>query len=132
MATDVDYLDIGAGDRAYGLYGYIDDFAVFSGALAQAQIQSLASGAAPDTISGPPPSGADFRVSSVSIDPSTRAITLTWASQPGRSYAVQRSADLRSWETVQSGVVSAGTSTVITAPPPAAGTVKPFYRVVIP
>ena len=132
LATDVDYLDIGAGDRAYGLYGYIDDFAVFSGALAQAQIQSLASGAAPDTISGPPPPGADFRVSSVSINPSTRAITLTWASQPGRSYAVQRSADLRSWETVQSGVVSAGTSTVFTAPPPAAGTVKLFYRVVIP
>ena len=128
LVADVDFLNIGSGDQAYGLRGYIDDFAVFSGALTQSQLQQLAAGATPPSVVVTPP-GDTFRVTTFSVNPLTRAVTLNWNSQAGVVYAVEQSADLKSWQLVQGGITGTGATTSVTTPPPPAGTKLMFYRV---
>lgn len=62
--------------------------------------------------------------------PASRMLTLTWASNPGKTYVVERSADLSAWATAAVSLPSGGTITSWTtsAPIPAAET-RWFYRV---
>lgn len=75
------------------------------------------------------PPGTGFRVTSFSVDPTTHAVTLSWTSQAGGIYAVEQSADLRTWQLVQGNIVGTGTTTTVTTPPPPAGTRFLFYRI---
>lgn len=77
--------------------------------------------------SAPPPAG--FRISTVTRNAETGAVTLTWESEPGAVYSVQASDSASSWTEVQGNIPSAGASTTFTESSPPAGA-RRFYRVV--
>jgi CubicO group peptidase (beta-lactamase class C family) len=68
-----------------------------------------------------------LKILSVSFNPRAGGYTVTWASQPGATYAIERSSDLRYWSRLKSGHPSAGTQTSYTDT--SAGSNR-FYRVV--
>jgi uncharacterized lipoprotein YddW (UPF0748 family) len=70
-----------------------------------------------------------FEITSSSWNPQLRRMTLTWNSQPGRTYLVKLSGNLDAWATIGSGIVPAGSTTTWTsATLPVAG--RYFFRVV--
>ncbi len=88
--------------------GRIDDFAIFSDSLTQAQIEQLAAGASPLELFGPV---APFVIRSVSHISSTGATTIEWNSRPNRIYAVDSSADMQSWIELNDNIESQGETT---------------------
>jgi len=69
-----------------------------------------------------------LRILSSAHDPATGVSSLTWVSQPGATYSIQRSADFRTWTTVKTGHPSGGalTSYIDNASP---GAARRYYRV---
>jgi hypothetical protein len=118
-----------AGDA--NLAGGFDEFRVYDGVLNDAAVKAnLAAG--PNV----PPDGStpsNFAIVSVTRDPATGAITLTWSSEPGKSYVVQQSLTLATagWNDIPGTVASGGTTTSVTITPSAGQTVQ-YYRVKLP
>lgn len=110
--------------------GQIDDVAIWKTALTDEQILALANktlspkAAVPGGGTTPPPAPG-FAISSVTRTGSS--VTLTWPSEPGVSYTVQRSENLTTW--TAAGTVVAQGSTV-TWTDNAATQPRYFYRVV--
>ncbi len=109
------------------LAGSFDEFRVYDGILnEEAVLANLAAG--PDAPPGgvTPPS-ADFAILSVTRNPETGALTLTWSSQPGASYIIQQSPSLavNGWVDIPGTVASEGTTTSVTIAPPAG---QPIYH----
>lgn len=82
----------------------------------------------PDVAPGVTPD-ADFQIIEVTFDPETKSVTLTWPSQDGITYAVQRSSTLKNWEEIADGEESQGETTSFTDASLPAGTEFQFYRV---
>jgi hypothetical protein len=71
-----------------------------------------------------------FSITKIVVD--QRAVTLTWRSQPGRFYRVERSEELVAWETVTARYPTGGAtgvSTAFTDPAPPNPRTKASYRV---
>lgn len=110
------------------LQGQLNEFRIYAGVLSPALVQ-LNYSRGPDVPPGQAVVVPGFRISSVAFDPGSRAATLTWASEAGRTYAVQQSSDLQTW--TQAGTVpgAAGTTT-FTTPPVPEGASRLYFRVV--
>jgi len=110
------------------LAGTFDEFRVYNGILNDAAVKANFT-AGPNVLPGAPPS-APFLITSVSRDTATGAITLTWSSQTGKSYAVSQSESMTTgtWSDLPGTIPSAGTTTSVTFTPPASQTVR-YYRV---
>lgn len=93
LATDFTELFIGSnagGGTANSLQGVMDDFALFSRALTEEQIDLLAAGgSAFDLVASP-----EIKVTDVSVDRDNNTVTLTWDSGPGETYSIYTSTDL--------------------------------------
>ncbi|CAN5336880.1 hypothetical protein BH23VER1_BH23VER1_02630 [soil metagenome] len=74
--------------------------------------------------------GADFRITSISIDPVTETVTLTWSSVPGRKYGIFYSFDLASFGfDVDDDIVAAGETTSYNFQVPVPEAENLFFRV---
>ena len=67
-------------------------------------------------------------ITDLSLDQEAGTIMLTFDSKPGRTYAVQRSFDLVTFDTIETGVASLGDET--NSPAIAAPEGRSFYRVI--
>lgn len=78
------------------------------------------------------PDGSDngFRITSVSHDPDTEFVSLTWTSRPGKFYTIQSSVDMTEWSEVDDGVKGAEgeTTTYVDRTDNPPGTKRRFYR----
>lgn len=79
------------------------------------------------------PEGPDngLRITSVSHDPDTEFVSLTWTSRPGRLYTIQSSVDMTEWLEIDDGVEGAEgeTTTYVDRTDNPPGTKRNFYRV---
>ena len=110
------------------LAGTFDEFRVYDGVLNDAAVKANFA-AGPNVVPGGP-SPSPLAVLSVSRDAATGAVTIVWASEPGKSYAVSQSDTMAngSWADVPGTIASGGATTSVTITPPAAQTVR-FYRI---
>ena len=123
LPTDFSRLFIGSQiDGNASLQGDIDDFAIYSVALTEEQINKLATGTSPDHLLGNP-----FQITIVGQH--GNGLALFWRSQVGKSYAIEASAALKTWNEIRSNIVSTGktTSALVPVDP---GIRHRFYRVV--
>ena len=86
----------------------------------------LAAGANPPDLIAPP---VPFIITEVNHDTVTDTTMITWNSRANRTYAVDASDDLITWEELDDGVISEGKSTSFIATPLPAGAPRKFYRV---
>jgi len=110
------------------LAGTFEEFRVYNGILNDEAVQAnLAAG--PDVPPGGTPT-SPFLITTVTRDTTTGAITLTWTSQPGKSYVVEQSAALTTggWTDIPGTIPSAGATTSVTFNPPAGQDLR-YYRV---
>ena len=117
LPNDFTRLTIGAEPAGSGgvnaTRGLIDEFAVFGEALTEAQIQRLAAGESAKSLVGG--GGTPIEFTSVSYDPATNQLTLTWKSQPGSTYTLQASQTLRTWPLeLNDNIASGGATTTFT------------------
>ena len=110
------------GGNSFG--GRIDDFAIFANTLSPEQIMELASGANPPDLVGPP---VPFIITEINHNAATGATMITWNSRTNKTYAVDISDDLITWDELDDGVASEGESTSYSDNSPA-GTSHKFYR----
>jgi hypothetical protein len=110
------------------LAGSFEEFRVYDGVLNEAAVQANFA-AGPNVIPGTTPS-APFAIVSVTRDSMSGAITLTWSSEPGKSYAVSQSESLAtaSWSDIPGTIASGGATTSVTFTPPAGQLVR-YYRI---
>lgn len=83
-------------------------------------------------IFGSPVNNGTFKITEIVHHPDD-TVTLSWRSQPGRFYRVERSEGLAAWETVAARYPisgATGDSTAFTDPAPPNPRVKAYYRVV--
>ena len=105
--------------------GTIDDVAVWDAALSATFIDKLADG----TLSPVGPGAPPFNITAVSFNRTTRELTLTYESQNGQTYQIQRSDGATGVAWTQAGVQTAtGASTSFTEVIPAGVTTR-LYRV---
>ena len=105
--------------------GRIDDFAIFANILNPEQIMELATGANPPDLIAPP---VPFIITAINHAAATGTTMITWNSRTNRTYAVDASDDLITWEELDDGVNSEGKSTSFSGTFPV-GTSHKFYRV---
>ena len=103
--------------------GRIDDFAIFANILTPEQIMELASGANPSDLIGPP---VPFIITEINHNTATGVTMITWNSRTNKTYAVDASDDLITWEELDDGVASEGESTSFSGSSPAS---HKFFRV---
>ena len=109
--------------------GLIDDVAIWNGALTEEQMTGLWDGSlTPLTLTGP---RAGFEIIDVNVAEAggNRSATFTWRSAPGRSYAVEATADFEDWVELDDGVASQGAETSFTESNLSADTDVRYYRV---
>jgi hypothetical protein len=97
--------------------GFLDDVAVFDGPLPPAQIAAIRDGdfSAFGVGGGGGGGGEPFRITGVTRDAGSGAVTLTWISRPGRTYQVWWSTSLQApWGNLDDNVASGGTTTSFT------------------
>ena len=75
---------------------------------------------------------SSFRAT-LSTDPQTAALQLSWPSKPGARYRVESSETLANdWQTIAADVPAAGSGSITTYPlPPLAGEPRMFYRALL-
>jgi len=83
----------------------------------------LASGANPSDLIGPP---VPFIITEINHNAATGATMITWNSRTNKTYAVDASDDLITWEELDDGVASEGESTSFSGSSPAS---HKFFRV---
>ncbi|MDA9830672.1 hypothetical protein N9C66_04970 [Akkermansiaceae bacterium] len=105
--------------------GRIDDFAIFANTLSPDQIAELANGANPPDLISPP---VPFIITSIVRDDEAGRTAITWNSRANRTYAVDSSDDLFTWEEITDSVESEGESTSFTDFLET-GTARRFYRI---
>ena len=72
-----------------------------------------------------------FQITSISRDPGTGAVTLTWNSRPGKTYSVQASGDMADfWDEVNDSVASGGATTTYTDSTIDLGTTRRYFQIV--
>ena len=132
--VEMENLHIGAGSDTGGNFffnGLIDDVALFRTALSEADIQSIMTGGV-GAFTG---AGTPLSIFSIVVGPNPDQVTISWNSQTGATYAVERTPDLAaasapgaSWDELTDSVASEGMTTTYTDTVPA-GSTKIFYRV---
>lgn len=104
--------------------GFVDDVALWNAVLQSEDILDLATGTSPLGIGG---GGDGLVVTSVVRNGETDAVTLTWNSIPGKTYAVRFSSnlegDVATWTDLVDQFPSGGESTSFTVPSQAASRV---------
>ncbi|YCM46408.1 LamG-like jellyroll fold domain-containing protein [Verrucomicrobiaceae bacterium 227] len=132
--VEMENLHIGAGADTGSTFffdGMIDDVALFDSPLFQSDIQAImANGVGSFTGLANP-----FRILSIDLSPQVDQATITWASQPGAIYAVDRTSDLAAasaeggtWIELSDSEESQGDISSFTDAIPA-GSSKLFYRI---
>jgi len=132
LPSDLTNLYIGTSNGGESMLGRLDDFAIFGDALTPEQIARLAAGESPPALLGGGPAPAlDF--TSVSYNPATSQLTLTWNSQPGKTYSLESSQNLASWPVeLNDNIASGGATTTYvhtTTTFPGGAPATLFYRV---
>lgn len=95
-----------------GFNGDMDDFQLYNIELEALDISDLFEN--PGTVFGEVPR-APFAITSIIRAEDGRSVELTWNSRPGRSYSLDRSTDMKSWEEVNDSIDSGGLTTSSTA-----------------
>lgn len=122
--------NIGVGqDQGDGFWflGNIDDLALFKVALTDEEIVDVYENGVAAFIGG---GGPGFAITKVEQNPETGAVSLTWSSQLGASYAVERTTDFEDWQELDDGVDGEEGSTVFTDSDIDEGIRFYYYRVV--
>ena len=109
------------------LAGTFDEFRVYNGLLNEAAVQANFT-AGPNSPPGGTPTPTNFRIVAVTRDAATGAVTLTWNSEPGKTYSVEQSTNFATWTPASANIPSGGATTSTTVTPPA-GTLAIYYRV---
>ncbi|MEZ5329256.1 MAG: hypothetical protein R3F19_29760 [Verrucomicrobiales bacterium] len=89
-------------------------------------------GARLDNISiapGGPTVPLGLRFVSVSRDAAAQAVTVVWASEPGKTYLIEAGTDFENWDELQDGYESGGAETSFTEQGIPAETTERYYRV---
>lgn len=108
-----------------GFRGCMDDIQIYSRELSPQQVLGLFQNPGTTAVI----TRSSLAIRRISFEESTRSVTLEFASDPGRTYRVQASADLRTWTDVASSLPSGGAvTTFVEANVPAAESAR-FYRV---
>jgi hypothetical protein len=111
LPSDLTNLYIGTSNGGESMLGRLDDFAIFGDALTPEQIAQLAAGASPPSLVGGAPA-TPLVFTNISFNPATSQITLTWNSQPGKTYRLESSQTLATWPVeLNDNIVSGGTTT---------------------
>ncbi|MDG2125509.1 MAG: hypothetical protein P8J87_17530, partial [Verrucomicrobiales bacterium] len=97
-------------DFATDMNGRLDDVAIFDGALTEQQINTLMAGDFSAWIAGGP-AGTPLAITSVSRDPVTREVSLTWSSTAGKNYRLEVSNDAITWNALEEPIPATSTST---------------------
>ena len=134
LEANIQTLSIGAGGLE-STVGVMDDFAVYGDALTADQIGRLAAGESPTTIRYP-----KLEVGNVSMNPTTKAVTLEFTSVPGLLYAVQASENPEAgWPiTLMSNLAGSAAATttytdnIVARYAPGAPPARLYYRIVLP
>jgi hypothetical protein len=111
------------------LEGSMADVRIYDEELSEEQIRAIFEG---DVGVVPP---VPFEITAIDYSPAddmpTGAVTITWNSTPGGSYAIDTSTNLQDWLETQDGLPSEGTSTSFTdeKSPGEQGTAGCFYRI---
>lgn len=111
LPNDLTTLYIGTSNGGESMLGRLDDFAIFADALTPEQIAQLAAGTNPLALinGGSTPSLA---FTSITFNAATNQITLTWTSQPGKTYRLESSQNLATWPVeINDNIASGGTTT---------------------
>ncbi len=112
LPSDLANLYIGTTNGGESIVGRLDDFAIFADALTPEQIAQLAAGASPSSLVGGGPPSTPLVFTNVSYNPATSQITLTWNSQPGKTYRLEASQNLATWPVeLNDNIASGGTTT---------------------
>jgi hypothetical protein len=94
----------------------VAEVAIFKEALADAQIEGISQWLQENIntkMGGPGPKRPVFEVTVLTSDPANNAATLTWRSQPDRTYVVETSVDLEVWLDAEDEVQSQGETTTV-------------------
>lgn len=112
LPGDFNELTIGADPTGNSnTLGFIDDFVVFGNVLTAEQIGRLAAGESPSDILGAPATGG-LQFTQVSFNAATNQLTLTWASQAGKTYTLEASQTLATWPVeINDNIASGGATT---------------------
>ncbi|MFN0127926.1 MAG: choice-of-anchor D domain-containing protein [Verrucomicrobiales bacterium] len=116
-----------------GYLGLIDDLQVYSVGITAEEAAGLFANPGL-TIGQLPGATVDFRIVSFAFDPAARSATLTWNSQPGKTYDVFTSSTLANggnggWSLLAADVPSGGATTSFTETNVLQGEEVRFYRV---
>jgi hypothetical protein len=113
LPGDFNRLTIGAEPSGTGginaTRGLIDEFAVFGEVLTESQIARLAAGESPPSLVSAPPASIAF--TAVSYNAATSQLTLTWTSQPGKTYNLKTSQTLATWPVELNDNIASGGAT---------------------
>ena len=111
LPSDLTDLFIGTSNGGESMLGRLDDFAIFGDALTEAQIAQLAGGASPLSLLGNAPA-TPLAFTSISFNAATNQVTLTWTSQPGKTYRLESSQTLATWPVeINDNIASGGATT---------------------
>jgi len=102
-----------------GFEGLMDEVLLYATALSDEEISNLAQGI----------SILPLRISQIQRNAQTRAVSITWDSQPALVYTIEYSADLKTWTVLNGNQASGGASTTFTDTTPGANDTVRFYRV---
>jgi hypothetical protein len=134
LEPNIQTLSIGSSSGGESTAGVIDDFAVYGDALNGDQIGRLAAGESPTAIRFP-----KLEMGNVSMNPTTKAVTLEFTSAPGLLYSVQASTDpAAGWPLTlvtnlagSAGSTTTYTDNIVSRYAPAAPPARLYYRVVL-
>lgn len=121
MENRANPMAIGANpDTAPGRYweGLIDDVALWSRTLSDAEVQQIWNGGQGRSIQqllGPPPA-AGLEFTSVQYNQATDQFTLGWTSSPGQTYTLSYSPDLKAFGSTVSTTIASGGATTTFGP----------------
>jgi hypothetical protein len=129
----IDFTDLYLGNQpgtANNLRAVIDDFAVYATALPTDKLSLLAEGASPiDFKITLPPPVVSFSIRGAVFNTTNQSLAITWESQSGKKYVVQRSSNLKDWTTLATVDAAAGATTSYSDTTASAGARIWFYRI---
>lgn len=110
LPSDLTNLYIGTSNGGESMLGRLDDFAIFGDALTEEQIARLAAGESPPALVDGAPA-APMVFTSISYNATTSQISLTWTSQPGKTYTLESSQTLATWPVELNDNIASGGAT---------------------
>lgn len=121
--------DTTAGGGQWFFDGTMDDFGLWNRPLSSAEVAFIYD----NGLKGQPlfgGGGSGLQITDVQFSAEPRQLTITWNSRPGRTYGVEFSTELSSWEELEDGIEAAdGETTTFTDTFAVIGKTSGYFRV---